>query len=1113
MAAVTQTIPNFIRGISEQSDDQKFPGQVSNILNAIPDPVLGLHKRPGSKRIGTNKLANVADSGKFFHYHRDEDEGNYIGQVDDNGVTRMWSCTTGLEMDVKYASGQETAIKAYLATTGANNPGDSTVDPALTKTTSTGPNDNIRTLTINDTTFISNKDITNVNTEPKMFDSYTEGWGTSGTDAEAHFCFIDLLRIENGRQYSLNVSDDETVGTAVGKPDHPGGNYPFNLPATGETAGSTIYSATRLKLVDHTTNPLSEANGTGTCKGIGTQVFSAAETNHHNPAFLWQTNQSDIKDEYGNISSPNANTDSPRYRHNLSFRITVAGQQGLKPDASNQPSGGDYQCKYDRKVTLLHGGEGWKTGDTCLVEMTTSKGAVDGASPEGYTKSAYHKVEVTDHELIKHKANIVAARPVPTPFDSDTSISADAVLGGIINALNNTYQWGKNTPANPPTHNHTTGFPPSHNSTATGGYYNKTGNAMLMAPSGDTLNIKADGESIKFKIIGTGIYLYCKKPFNVEVLNQDLMRVMHREVNSVADLPKQCRDGYVVRVLNFENSQDDDYYVKFVGENGRDGAGSWVECARPMIRKGFNQATMPVVIQRLQDNAAGDATGTAGKLYFQIKQWTWAERKVGDNRTNPKPTFVKTDNRQGTRINKCIFFRNRFGLLVGENVMLSRPGTVAEPDFWANTALTISAIDPIDIACASLFPSPLFDAIELASGLLCFSTNQQFLLTSDDTILDPNTAKLKPIASYNYNKDLTPISLGITIAFIDNSAKYSRLNEVVNVTREGEPIVSNTTLVVPTLIPKNADIITNSRENNLVFVGQSYRTATASTSDLVFGFKYLPPTSGNMERKQGAWFKWRLSNPVKHMFCINDDFFFVDSDNFLQRISLMQDSDEPVIDDDQPGDFLVHLDNYVSIKNGSYSTTTGKTTFSGVSWLSDVDQKWATHSLVLVDTKTDGSSTRIGRYAVCDVSGTSFTVPGDWEETNDNILYVGYLYTYRVRFPKFYLKKKQGESVTGDINNYLTLHRVKLHFGQIGLYKTILSRTGKTDYEDLHESTPADQYEVSDAPYLNEDIKTIPIYEKNTNVTLTLTSEHPAPATLKALSWEGDYSPLGYRRV
>ena len=110
-------------------------------------------------------------------------------------------------------------------------------------------------------------------------------------------------------------------------------------------------------------------------------------------------------------------------------------------------------------------------------------------------------------------------------------------------------------------------------------------------------------------------------------------------------------------------------------------------------------------------------------------------------------------------------------------------------------------------------------------------------------------------------------------------------------------------------------------------------------------------------------------------------------------------------------------------------------------------------------------------------------------------------------------KKKQGEAVTGDINNYLTLHRAKLHFGQIGLYKTILSRTGKTDYEQLHESTPADEYEVSDAPYLEEYIKTIPVYEKNKNVDVTLKSSHPAPATLRALAWEGDFSPMFYRRA
>ena len=58
-----------------------------------------------------------------------------------------------------------------------------------------------------------------------------------------------------------------------------------------------------------------------------------------------------------------------------------------------------------------------------------------------------------------------------------------------------------------------------------------------------------------------------------------------------------------------------------------------------------------------------------------------------------------------------------------------------------------------------------------------------------------------------------------------------------------------------------------------------------------------------------------------------------------------------------------------------------------------------------------------------------------------------------------------------------------------------------------------DEYEVSDAPYVEEHIQTIPVYEKNTNVDITLKSSHPAPATLRALAWEGDYSPRFYKRV
>ena len=143
-------------------------------------------------------------------------------------------------------------------------------------------------------------------------------------------------------------------------------------------------------------------------------------------------------------------------------------------------------------------------------------------------------------------------------------------------------------------------------------------------------------------------------------------------------------------------------------------------------------------------------------------------------------------------------------------------------------------------------------------------------------------------------------------------------------------------------------------------------------------------------------------------------------------------------------------------------------------------------------------------------STTSFTLPGDWSGVT---LTIGYLYEYSVAFPTFYLSQRQGEANRADVNSSLVVHRIKLHFGKVGLYETTLSRIGKSDYTEVYESTELDEYQVSDAPYLEEFIKTVPVYEKNTNVDITLKSSHPAPSTLRALSWEGDYSPKYYRRV
>jgi hypothetical protein len=618
------------------------------------------------------------------------------------------------------------------------------------------------------------------------------------------------------------------------------------------------------------------------------------------------------------------------------------------------------------------------------------------------------------------QANLGLIRPAPTPFDAQTAVTADAILGSLKEEID--------------------------------------------AISG-----------ISAKIMGSGLYLSSANAFNVEVVEEDLMRVMQSSVNDVTNLPNQCKHGYIVKISNSRMADEDDYYVRFDGENNQDGTGSWSECAKPGIAKTLTN--MPLVIQR-----------TAATT-FTVKQFTYQDRRVGDDLTNPLPSFV------GQRINKVLFFRNRLALLSGENVITSRPGTLGTPDFFVESALTVSASDPIDISAASMFPSELFDGIEINTGLLVFSTNQQFLLASDDTVLNPDTAKLRSVSTFNYNETIAPISLGTTVAYIDNSGKFSRFNEMANVQREGEPNVVEVSKIVPTLLPKDIDLITNSRENSIVLMGKT-------NSDIVFGYKYLQIAN---KRQQAAWFRWKLNNPLIYHFIINDEYFFLDSDYYLQSIKLVQaDSDPSIVQDNV--DFLLHVDNHTTVSGGSFNSTTNTTTFSGVGWLNTVTSP--NYELVVID--TNSASTRVGRYAKPTVSGTSFTLPGNWSGVT---LTIGYIYDYEVTFPTFYPTKGQGEKISADVNSSLILHRVKIHFGKIGLYETTLERVGKPDYTEVYESTELDEYDASDAPYLEEFIKTIPVYERNTNVDLKLKSSHPAPATLHALSWEGDYSPRFYQRV
>ena len=95
------------------------------------------------------------------------------------------------------------------------------------------------------------------------------------------------------------------------------------------------------------------------------------------------------------------------------------------------------------------------------------------------------------------------------------------------------------------------------------------------------------------------------------------------------------------------------------------------------------------------------------------------------------------------------------------------------------------------------------------------------------------------------------------------------------------------------------------------------------------------------------------------------------------------------------------------------------------------------------------------------------------------------------------------------------VHRVKVGFGPIGLYRAVVKKVGRpTDYDETFEVTQSDTYATNATAIVDDNnLRVIPIYERNINADITLESTHPSPATIHNFTWEGSYTNNYYERV
>ena len=555
---------------------------------------------------------------------------------------------------------------------------------------------------------------------------------------------------------------------------------------------------------------------------------------------------------------------------------------------------------------------------------------------------------------------------------------------------------------------------------------------------------KAEGID-KVIVVGNGIYLENSAPFSVSTSEAAVADVMNSQrlvdeltgkyiddvpivrVNTVAELPLECYEGFIVQVKNSFDSTND-YYLQYFSESQQEISGSgvvnekadgfWEEIAKPFQPVNPYNYSMPHLITAVEE-------GETGEYAFVVSRMIYRKRTAGDISDNPS---VFTDN---AKIAAVDYYKNRLFFLTDIGaVVSSRAGDIS--NVFINTALRTSPIDPIDVQASTSSRIALHGSAVVNNGLVLFGDDEQYALTTSGDLLTSDTANITKVANYTFSPNSQPIYLGTNIGFVSNG--LTRFYEMTNIYDRGPVDINERSQQVQTQFGQGFDMPVSSREQSQVVVYKRYKGLVKSSPEMmVYRFRQ----ENSQESTQTSWVKWKIGG--KH----------------VAYVTLPEDK-MYVVAADATGSYLWRIDS------------------SSVDGLPARDAS-------IVPKFTDG-----------------------WTDDAD-----GEQFETIIKFPTIYATGRTKTDITAN----LTIHRVKLSTAAIGTYDLTIDRKGYDSYKLLVEQTPADEYNANFPQLYGEKIETVPVYTRNKNLTLTMSTDYDAPLTLQSMTWEGDYNRPYYKSV
>tara|TARA_X000001382_G_scaffold130762_2_gene126799 strand:- start:1724 stop:4726 length:3003 start_codon:yes stop_codon:yes gene_type:complete len=680
-----------------------------------------------------------------------------------------------------------------------------TIDSAASKTCgegeylyTTNPKQDLKALTIGDKTFILNK---NTNVLP----DYTSSSALLSKEAG-----LFIKQGDYGKNYGVSFSGNfNTSNTSAGiarcnivferkyrSRTSPYGHAAFQRFCIGvksinfNTSGTTGHGSATGGF-DYLANEPITINLPDT---VLSQIINANGTNIQYGGLLFGTDL----DPSSSVSSSNANLDT----YSLgSFSISSVSSTGAIQGITVN-NGGKYGLMnhdYDH--------ESWASGDFVVKNVAIS--APTGAAHYGTAtvleaeiQSALSGVNNVDTEVI--------INTLITDSSATTTSLSDVGNGKVFQSVDRTNNDNFVAPADHTTANPRTEFE-----------YKKSNNLLIFSRAS---NLGDFDISANDGIGGLGIGAF------------------YKQTSAITNLPLYNKNGFRIKIVGDADSTADEYYVKFETKNNAPyGEGSYVEDIGYNVLQTIDSNTLPFALTLNAENEF-----TSGALAM-------ASRKVGDDTSNPMPSFVNR------AINDIFIYKDRLGFLTEDHIVMSEAGLgVVENgelkfNFFKTTVTTLLDSAAIDVTVSSNRVTNLKAAIGFQENLILFSDNMQFGLKSGE-LLTPNSVSVNPITNFEFDQTVEPLGLGSYLYFPFQRGSFSGIREfTVNSTTDNYD-AEEITEHIPTYIPSDLETMVGSTSEDII-IGFA-----PSTPKTLYIYKYF---WGGQKKLLSAWSKFLLPFEVR----------------------------------------------------------------------------------------------------------------------------------------------------------------------------------------------------------------------------------------------------------